>query len=133
MRHPMSSAPAMKKKTIDRRRDGRIEMSSPALVSMPGRAPLTDAPAVLIDLSATGMRLHMWTAPTKHRMATVRIDLAGEVYEVAGRVVRVDSAPEGGHLVGLEFDPASLEENPFPTCAIVEQPAMRSKSSKPNG
>lgn len=122
----------MKKKSIDRRRNGRIEMSNPALVSMPGRTPLTDAPAVMIDLSSTGMRLHMWTAPAKHRMAVVRIDLDGEVYEVAGRVVRVDPADEGGHLVGIEFDPTSLVENPFPTCAMVDLPAVRSKSGKPS-
>jgi len=110
----------MKKKTIDRRRDGRVEMNSPALVTVPGRTPMTDAPAVVTDVSATGMRLHMWTAPPRHRMATIRIDLDGEVYTVQGRIVRVESASEGGHLVGLEFDPASLEENPFPTCAMIE-------------
>ncbi|MEZ5964624.1 MAG: PilZ domain-containing protein [Planctomycetota bacterium] len=121
----------MKRKTIDRRRNGRVEMSNPALVSMPGRTPLTDAPAVMVDLSSTGMRLHMWTAPQKHRIASVRIDLDGEVYSVSGRVVRVDPADEGGHLVGIEFDPASLIENPFPTCAMVDQPALRSKASKP--
>jgi hypothetical protein len=118
----------MKRKTIDRRRDGRLEMSSPALVSVPGRSPITDAPAVMVDLSATGMRLHMWIAPPKHRMATVRIDIEGSVYSIAGRVVRVEAAPEGGHLIGLEFDPASMTENPFPTCALVEQPTVRSKS-----
>ena len=108
----------MKRKTIDRRRDGRLEMSSPALVSLPGRTPITDAPAVMVDLSTTGMRLHMWISMPKHRMASVRIDIDGEVYAVNGRVVRVEPAPEGGHLIGLEFDPASLENNPFPDCVL---------------
>lgn len=121
----------MKKKTIDRRRDGRFEMSNPALVTVPGRTPMNDAPAVVVDLSATGMRLHMWTAPPKHRMATVRVDVQGEVFQVVARVVRVEQAPEGGHLVGLEFDPASLEENPFPTCALVERLDLRGRGGKP--
>lgn len=121
----------MKKKTIDRRRDGRVEMSSPALVTMPGRTPLTDAPAILIDLSPTGMRLHMWTAPPKHRIANVRVDIDDQVFEVACRVVRVEPAEEGGHLVGLEFDPTSLEENPFPTCALVEPPKLNGKDIEP--
>jgi hypothetical protein len=108
---------------LDRRRDGRVEMSNSALVSMPGRAPVMDAPAVVIDLSATGMRLHMWTSLPKHRIASVRVDIGGEIHAVSGRIVRVEPAPEGGHLIGLEFDPASLEENPFPTCALVEGPA----------
>jgi hypothetical protein len=112
----------MKKKTIDRRRDGRVELSSPALVTLPGRSPLIDVPAVVVDLSTTGMRLHMWSPPPKHRIAKVRLDLEGRVHEVAGRVVRVEPAEEGGHLVGLEFDPTSLVDNPFPNCVLGDPP-----------
>lgn len=119
----------MKKKSIDRRREGRFEMSNPVLVSISGREPITDAPGVLVDLSATGMRVHMWISPPKHRMAAVRVDVNNEVFQVRSRIVRVESVEEGGFLVGMEFDPESLKENPFPTCALVESPSLRVKRS----
>jgi hypothetical protein len=113
----------MKRRTIDRRRDARVEMSNPALVSIPGRTPITDAPAVITDLSTTGMRLHMWIAPPKHKMANVRIDIDGVVHTISGRVVRVTPASEGGHDVGIEFDPEGMQGNPFPGCALEKPPA----------
>ena len=119
----------MKKKSIDRRREGRFEMSSPVLVTTTGRDALSDAPGILVDLSATGMRVHMWVSPPKHRMANVRVDMNNEVFQVRCRIVRVETAEEGGYLVGLEFDPECLTENPFPTCALVEVPAVRTKNS----
>ncbi|HLU38131.1 MAG TPA: PilZ domain-containing protein [Planctomycetota bacterium] len=112
----------MKRKTIGRRRDERRETTANAMVTLPGRSGISDAPAIMVDLSNVGMRLHMWSAPPKHRLAQIRVDVEGEIYSVAGRVVRVESAAEGGFMVGIEFDPESLLENPFPAVALVEEP-----------